>query len=345
MYHLALFTFHPDLLARKLDAFLAGDWRGVERVHTTATGAVSTTRSVDGPGDVPTRVNDASPGYWSVLQRGAGIEHALPDHARYQYPGHNDLEELDTFLSELARRHLWAVIPWGGSGADESFAFVAAEGWRLERFLAKSPNTTALPWYSSGGASFRIVQTDLLLARHAVVRSLLDKSTVALTGHAGGGPFWDACIGEGEAVWLAGPPPDQEGPDGRTLALWGDAGDIEVVGPVLEDVEQPGQGCWLYRVSRRDVFTRLVGGPAVLVLPAGVSCERDVEMLREYLADRNPQCVARMSKVISRVPWFYTAGEGDADAAYARFGTRRNELLARYISAARAGGFDLVALF
>jgi hypothetical protein len=345
MYHLALFTFHPDLLARKLDAFLAGDWRGVERVEITAAGAVAGTRSLDGPGDLPPRVNEASPGYWGVFQRGPGIEHPLPDHARYQFQGHNNPEELDTFLSELARRHLWAVIPWGGSGADESFAFVAAEGWRLERFLTKSPNTTALPWYSPGGASFRIVQTDLLLARHVVVRSLVDKSTVALTRPAGGGHFWDACVGDGEAVWLAGPPPDRQAPDGRTLASWGEAGDVEVVGPVLEDVEQTGEACWLYRVSRRDVFTRLGGAAPLCALPAELSCDRAVELLREYVSDRNPQCVARVGRVISRAPWFYATCESDSNAAYARFGTRRGELLARYVSAAHAEGFGLVALF
>jgi hypothetical protein len=351
MYHIALFTFHPDLLARKLDGLLAGDWRGVERVDTTASGAVASLRSVDGPSDVPAKVYDVSKGYWAVSQRRAGIEHPLPDHARYQYAAHNSLEELDTFLSELARRHLWAVISWGGALTDESFAFVTAEGWRLERFLAKAPNHTPLPWYSAGGASFRIVETDLLLARHVVVRSLLDKSTVALTTEADGGYFWDACVGDGEAVWLACPPPDRQGPDGRTLALWADAGELEAVGPVLEDAEQPGDGSWLYRVSRRDVFTRLAAwsrpanGAATQALSAELPCDRAVELLREYLADRNPQVVARVARVISRAPWFYTAGECHAESAYSRFATRRSELLARYVSATHAGGFELVSLF
>jgi hypothetical protein len=351
MFHIALFTFHPDLLARKLEGLLAGDWRGVERVETTAAGAVANCRNVDGPADLPTKASDTSKGYWVVSQRRAGIEHPLPDHARYQYAGHNGLEELDTFLSELARRHLWAVIPWGGSLTDESFAFVTAEGWRLERFLAKSPNVTALPWYSPGGASFRIVETDLLLARHAVVRSLLDKSTVALTSEADGGYFWDACVGEGEAVWLAAPPPDRQGPDGRALAQWAETGEVEVVGTVLEDVEQPAEGRWLYRVSRRDTFTRLAAwsrpanGAATQVLSAELPCGRAVELLREYLTDRNPQVVARVGRVISRAPWFYTAGECHADTAYSRLGTRRNELLARYVSATHADGFELISLF
>lgn len=346
VYHIALFTFHAELLARKLESLLAGDWRGVERVDTTAAGAVARSRSVSGPGDLPQRADAALPGYWAVFQRGAGVEHPLPDHARYQHQGHNDLEELDTFLFELARRHAWAVVPWGGSGADEAFAFVTAEGWRLERFLTRSANTTAVPWYSPGGASFRIVATDLLLARHAVVRSLVDKSTVALTRETDGGRFWDACVGEGEAVWLAGPPPDQEGPDRRTLATWAGAGEIEAIGPVLEGAEQQdGEGCWLYRVSRRDVFTRLASGPPYRVLSAELPCDRAVQLLREYLTDRNPQCVARVGRVVSRAPWFYAAGECSEDAAYSRFGTRRPELLARHVSAPHAGGFELIALF
>jgi hypothetical protein len=68
-------------------------------------------------------------------------------------------------------------------------------------------------------------------------------------------------------------------------------------------------------------------------------------LLREYLTDRNPQVVARVGRVISRAPWFYTAGECQAEAAYSRLGTRRNELLARYIAATHAEGFELVSLF
>lgn len=344
MYHIALFTFHADLLARKLDAFLAGDWRGVERVDTTAAGAAAGSRSVSGPGDLPARVDHAPRGYWAVLQRGAGIQHPLPDHARYQYQGHNDLGELDTFLSELARRHVWAVIPWGGAATDEAFAFVTAEGWRLERFLTKSPSTTPLPWYSPGGASFRIVPTDLLLAHHAVVHSIVDRSTVALTGQTDGDPFWDACVGEGEAVWLAGPPPDQEAPDGRILTSSATTGDVEPVGPVMEDAEQAQESCWLYRVRRRDVFVRLAERTTCHVLSAELSCERAIELLREYLADRNPQAVARVRRVISRAPWFFST-EPQGNPAYAHFGTRRSELLARYVSGTRAGGLELIALF
>jgi hypothetical protein len=49
--------------------------------------------------------------------------------------------------------------------------------------------------------------------------------------------------------------------------------------------------------------------------------------------------------VISLAPWFYAAGDCHPDTAYSRFGTRRTELLARYLSATFAGGFELVALF
>jgi hypothetical protein len=80
-------------------------------------------------------------------------------------------------------------------------------------------------------------------------------------------------------------------------------------------------------------------------LSAELPCDRAVELFREYLTDRNPQVVARVGRVISRAPWFYTAGECRANAAYSRLGTRRNELLARYVSATHSGGFDLVALF
>ena len=347
MYHIALFTFHAELLGQKLEAFLAGDWRGVERVDTTAGGAVAKSRGMSGPDDLPPRVDDASRGYWVVSQRGAGIEHPLPDHARYQHQGPNDLEELDTFLSELARRHLWAVIPWGAPGADEAFAFVTAEGWRLERFLAKSANATALPWYSPGGASFRIVPTDLLLARHVVVRSIVDKSTVALARDPEAARFREVCVGEGEAVWLAAPPPDPTGPDGQPPPSWRGAEGVETAGAVLEveGVEQDDAPCALYRVSRRDVLARLPNDAPYRVLSGELSRERAVELFREYLTDRNPQAVARVGRVISRAPWFFAAGECDEDPSYSRFGTRRTDLLARYVSAAPAGKFEVVALF
>jgi hypothetical protein len=261
MYHIALFTFHANLLERKLEAFAAGDWRGVELLETTSGGALKATRNVGRREQLPCNFCDAFPGWWMVFQRGAGIEHPLPDHARYRCPGHNDLEALDTFLSELARRNLWAVIPWGGMEADQSFAFVTGEGWRLERFLTKGPNVAMLPWFSPDLASFRIVQSDLLLSRHTVARSLADKATVVLTEEADGGYFWNACVdGEvgGEAVWFAGPPPGRAGPDGRTLEAWAEAGELEVVGPVLEGEERAADDCWLYRVGRRETFTRLL---------------------------------------------------------------------------------------
>jgi hypothetical protein len=345
MYHIALFTFHADLLALKLEGFLAGDWRGVERVDTTASGAAVKSRDVSGPADLPPRADVAAPGYWGVFQRRAGIEHPLPDHARYQHAGHNSLDELDTFLSELARRHLWAVIPWGGTADDGAFAFVAAEGWRLERFLTKSPNSTPVPWYSPGGSSFRIVPTELLLARHAVVRSVLDRSTVALTAGTAAGAIWDACAGEGEAVWLAGPPPLPERPEQAAIEAHGASGDVEAVGPVLEDNGDAGEACWLYRVSRRDAFTRIAERAPFSVLSADLPRERAVELLREYLDDRNPQCVARVARVISRAPWFYASGEREAGTAYAHFGSRRNELLARYVASTQAGGLELIGLF
>jgi hypothetical protein len=356
MYHIALFTFHTDLLARKLQDFVAGDWRGVELIDTTAGGAPKSTRGLDGVNQLPSHFAEAFPGYWVVFQRCGGVEHPLPDHARYRCQAHNDPEELNAFLSELARRNHWAVIPWGGLLADESFAFVTSEGWRLERFVAKGRNVTMLPWYSAGKESFRIVETDLLLARHAVARSLVDKATVALTEETDGGYFWNACLHddgglEGRAVWFAGPPPSRAGPDGRTLEAWADAGEVEAVGPVLDGEELSADDSWLYRVRRRDVFTRLVpwgrrrGNDGCQVLPAALPCDRAVELLRKYLTDRNPQYVARVARVISRAPWFYAAGECHEDADYSRFGTRRTDLLARYVAATHAGGFELVALF
>jgi hypothetical protein len=126
---------------------------------------------------------------------------------------------------------------------------------------------------------------------------------------------------------------------------------VEVVGPVVESGERPVDDTWLYRVRRRDVFTRLVpwgrrrGDDGCQVLPADLPCDRALELLREYLTDRNPQYVARVGRVISRAPWFYAAGECHEDADYSRFGTRRSELLARYVAATHSGGFELVALF
>jgi hypothetical protein len=81
------------------------------------------------------------------------------------------------------------------------------------------------------------------------------------------------------------------------------------------------------------------------VLPDELPRERAVELLREYLADRNPQAVARVGRVISRAPWFYAAGKIPGDPAYSCFGTRRTELLARCVAATGAGSVELIALF
>jgi hypothetical protein len=151
-------------------------------------------------------------------------------------------------------------------------------------------------------------------------------------------------------VWFAGPCA-RAGQDGRTLDDMAQAGELESIEPILGGEEGAGDDHSLYRVRRRDVFTRLLpwarkaGGGGCQVLPAEIPCGRAVDFVREYLLDRDPQCVARIGRVISRAPWFYTAGECHEDVAYSRFGTRRNELLARYVAAAHEGGFELVALF
>ncbi len=373
-YQIAFYEFHPELLRRKLSSLVGGEWDRMEWVrvrHQSRRQVVRQIRrqGVHGPEDLPVQVNPYPDRLWLVVPRSQ--QEPLPEIGEYHWAGRNQLPSLDAFLSDLARRHSWAVIPWGGFMTDESLAFVTADAELMQQVIQDTSNAVEMPLWDLPARRLVSAKRNQLIARHDVQRSLADCAQIAVVEDElePGSRLWEVAVPAGGSLYLSTGSLDWEFETGwtREIAMdeepspedfWettpqslADSGELEVLGELLSQPPWSEGSRWLYRVNRPEVFTRLarrfqpVNGVPSQTLPGELSEATARLLLRRYLEEAYPSRFPVTDAILQEAPWFYTAGECHMDVTYQHFATRDRELLRRFIGSGEAEQLALITLF
>lgn len=379
MFEFVLFTFHSELLARKVEWLAKGDWSRVSRLDVQWNGTPPPRvgrKRLSQSGDVPTAAYQY-PGQWFLLPTNDEPTKPLPDGTRYLFSYVNQTDELDAFFRAMSERHRWFIVPWGGFMTTECFAFVSADAELVSGFIDATSNAVPWPIYVLENGELRQkTETFVLMTRRwQVADSFEAQAQIVYIEETDpvGERFWDCCVSEGESIYLATGPLDWEletiwlreiganddvQPTDNievTINSLIEQGEMEYLGEIGDKQwDSADNRRWVYRVWNRKTFLRLasrftpVNGIPSQALPGSLQVPIAFDLFGQHdwtSSCWHPNAIRKTDSILSQTPWFYTAGECHMDVTYQMFATSDNSLLRRFISPAAKKPVGIVTLF